>query len=106
MSGGGGSVAGEVYRQAFDSLAHLLSRWNVATSSTKERLETAIADHEREVRIWSEEISFKDLQKPKATSQVFVPLDIYLLPRRQRLSAQEEFPSAPLSAIQIGRAHV
>lgn len=95
----GGSVAAEVYKQAISSLTHYLSRWNVNVSSSQERLETAIAEHQREVKNWSEEISFKDLLKPKTTTQVFVPLDIYLLPRRQRFSAQEEFPSAPLSSI-------
>jgi predicted NACHT family NTPase len=93
------SVAVELSKQAISSLKQYLSRWNVDVSSSQERLETAIAEHQREVKSWSEEISFKDLQKPKATSEVFVPLDIYLLPRRQRVSTQEQLVSAPLSSI-------
>jgi hypothetical protein len=69
------SVAVELSKQAISSLKQYLSRWNVDVSSSQERLETATAEHQREVKSWSEEISFKDLQKPKATSEVFVPLD-------------------------------
>jgi predicted NACHT family NTPase len=96
------SVAVELSKQAISSLKQLLARWNVNVSSSQERLESAIAVHQREVKRWSEEISFKDLLRPKATSQVFVPLDIYLLPRRQRFSAQEQLASAPLSTILEG----
>jgi hypothetical protein len=93
------SIAGEASKQAIALLTQYLSRWNVSLSSSQERLETAIAEHQTEIKNWSEEISFKDLLRPKVTSQVFVPLDIYLLPRRQRFSDSEELLSAPLSSI-------
>jgi hypothetical protein len=94
-----GSLAKEASKQAIGFLAHYLSRWNVSLSSSQERLESAIAEHQKEVKNWSEEISFKDLLKPKVTEEVFVPLDIYLLPRRQRFEDFEDVPSAPLSDI-------
>src|ERR1019366_10574999 len=93
------SLVADASKQAIAMLSQYLSRWRVDVSSTQERLVTSIAEHQREVKNWSEEISFKDLLKPKATSQVFVPLDIYLLPRRLRFSAQEELLCAPLSSI-------
>jgi hypothetical protein len=93
------SFAGEASKQAFAFLSQYLSRWNVSLSSSQERLDTAIAEHQKEIRNWSGEISFKDLLRPKVTSEVFVPLDIYLLPRRQRFSDSEELRSAPLSVI-------
>jgi hypothetical protein len=94
-----GALATEASKQAIALLAQYLGRWNVSLSSSQERLDAAIAEHQREVKSWSEEISFKDLLRPKATSEVFVPLDIYLLPRRQRFSDFEELRSAPLSSI-------
>ena len=94
-----GSLTTEASKQAVALLAQYLSRWKVNLSSSQERLEAAIAEHQKEVKIWSEEISFKDLLRPKAISDVFVPLDIYLLPRRQRFSRLEELCSAPLSSI-------
>jgi hypothetical protein len=93
------SIATDLYKQAVTSLTQMLSRWNVDVSSSHERIATAIGEHQREVRNWSEEISFKDLQKPKTTSEVFVPLDIYLLPRKQRVSSEEHLQSAPLADI-------
>ena len=80
--------------------ATLAVKRGVKVSSTQERLEAAIGQHLREVRRWSEEISFKDLARPKSTSEVFVPLDIYLLPQRQHVSRQERLKSAALSSIQ------
>ena len=93
------SLAREASKQAITLLAQYLSRWNVNLSSSQERLETAISEHQKEVKTWSEEISFKDLLRPKVTSEVFVPLDMYLLPRRQRFSELEELRSAPLSSV-------
>ncbi len=93
------AVAIDLAKRAVTSLREYLSRWNVNVTSTQERLEAAIAAHQREIRTWSEEISFKDLLRPKSTAEVFVPLDIYLLPRRQHISPKEQFASAPLSSI-------
>jgi predicted NACHT family NTPase len=95
----GTELAKDFAKEAIGAVAHYLSRWNVKIDSTEERLQHAIADHQREVKNWSEEISFKDLAKPKQTSEVFVPLDIYLLPQRQHLSREERLKSAPLASI-------
>lgn len=99
LSGIGTSLAVDLSKQAVAAMAQHLKHWGVQVCSTQERLESAIAAHEREVRSWSEEISFKDLAKPKTTSEVFVPLDIYLLPQRQHLGKEERLKSAPLSSI-------
>jgi hypothetical protein len=93
------SFAVDFSKQAIVALGGYLARWGARVDSTDEQLRNAIAEHQREVRRWSEEISFKDLQKPKATSEVFVPLDIYLVPQRQHFSAEERLKSAPLSSI-------
>ena len=93
------SVTTEVSKQAIAMLRNYVSRWSVEVASSQERLESAIEQHQREVKSWSEEIAFKDLLKPKTTSEIFVPLNIYLLPRKQRISAEEQLISAPLSSI-------
>jgi DNA polymerase III delta prime subunit len=94
-----GALATELSKQAIALLTQYLGRWMVTVSSTQERLDSAIEEHSRFVRAWSEEISFKDLLKPKATAEVFVPLDIYLLPQRQHVSEQERYRSAPLASL-------
>ncbi len=96
------SLATEFCKQAFHSLQQLAARWNVTVSSSEDIINAALASHQVEVRRWSEEVSFKDLIRPKQTEEVFVPLDIYLLPRRQRFSNHEQIPSAPLSSVLEG----
>ena len=98
------SLATEFCKEAFHSLQQLVARWNVTVSSSEDGINAAIASHQLEVRRWSEEISFKDLLKPKQTEDVFVPLDIYLLPRRQRFSHCEQIPSAALSSVLEGES--
>ena len=98
------SLATEFCKEAFHSLQQLVARWNVTVSSSEDGINAAIASHQLEVRRWSEEISFKDLLKPKQTEDdIPYPLDIYLLPRRQRFSHCEQIPSAPLSSVLEGR---
>lgn len=38
---------------------------------------------------WCEEISFRDLQKSKAISNIFIPIDFYLTPKRLRFNLNE-----------------
>jgi len=97
-----GSLATEFGRQALHALEQIVARWNISLSSSEDGINAAIASHQLEVRHWSEEISFKDLLRPKQTEEVFVPLDIYLLPRKQRFASYEQTPSAPLSSVLEG----
>ena len=80
----------------FDQADEALSRWNVRLNTTSDLVHQAIAEHITEVKNWSGEISFRDLQRPKSISEVFVPLDIFLLPRRNRFSGEEKSRSVPL----------
>ena len=82
------SFAGEASKHAFNLLTDYRSRWNVDVSSSQERVEAAIAEHQREVKNWAEEISFKDLNKSRKPRRRFLFLlhTSNLLPRRQRLS--------------------
>ena len=47
-------------------------------------VESALDYHLREVKNWSSEISFSDLRTPKATANVFVPLNVFLHPPPRR----------------------
>ena len=80
----------------FDQAQAALNRWHAQLETTQDLLQTAIAEHIAEVNNWSREISFKDLQQPRSISDVFVPLDIFLLPRRNRFSGEEVSRSVPL----------
>lgn len=95
----GSAVVVDLSKRVIETLAQRVGHWGVQVDSSQEALEQAIEEHQREVKRWSEEISFKDLQKPKTTSDVFVPLDIYLVPQRQHIGPEERMQSAPLSSI-------
>ena len=92
-------VVSQLIKFGLDRATNFLSKSNTALKTTEQRIHFAIESHTREVASWSSEISFKDLQRPKATSEVFVPLDIYLLPRRNRFSVDEASLSAPLEEL-------
>jgi energy-coupling factor transporter ATP-binding protein EcfA2 len=81
---------------AFDKATAFLSRWNTPLDTTEQRINSAISTHLKGLKNWSREVAFKDLQRPRSLSEVFVPLDIYLLPRRNRLSGDENLRSVPL----------
>ncbi|MCM2309662.1 MAG: NACHT domain-containing protein [Sulfuritalea sp.] len=53
-------------------------------------LESALGFHLREVKTWASEMSFVDLRTAKKTSDGYLPLDMYLYPRRLRMSEDEE----------------
>jgi hypothetical protein len=92
-------LATDAAKDLLKSIKESLARWGAEVDSTQERIEAALERHQAEVKSWAEEISFKDLLRAKATSKVFVPLDIYLLPQRQRMVATERLRSAPLSKL-------
>jgi Na+/phosphate symporter len=55
------SLAVDLTKRAISAAEEILSRWKVAVNTSQERLESAITQHQREVKSWAEEISFKDL---------------------------------------------
>ena len=52
-------------------------------------VEKSINHHVRTVKNWSDEITFKDLKSSKQTSQIFIPLDLYVYPLRIRIDLSE-----------------
>lgn len=54
-----------------------------------DQLEQCIDQHLRVVGGWANEIALSDLRTAKTTSEVYIPLDFYLYPRRQRLDSRE-----------------
>jgi hypothetical protein len=61
-----------------------------------EDVESALDFHMRAVKNWSSEISFSDLRTAKATSEVFVPLNVFLHPRRRHISRSEALEAVSL----------
>jgi hypothetical protein len=70
-------------------VARTIKKSKVLLQSPTTDGEDALNHHIRGVKNWSSEISFADLCDPKSTSDVFVPLDVYLHPRRRHVDPDE-----------------
>ncbi len=53
------------------------------------QIENSIGIHEKKVRNWSKDISFKDIGESKSLIQVYVQLDFYLSPVKNRIDDKE-----------------
>jgi hypothetical protein len=79
-----------------------LKKLDFKLGSQKKDVEKALNHHIRTVKNWSDEITFKDLKSSKQISEIFIPLDLYVYPRRIRMEIQEEIEKVPLLDV-IGR---
>lgn len=60
------------------------------------QIEEALNHHITIVKNWSSEINFKDLKTSKTTFDVYIPLDLYLYPLRNKIEQHEEIQIIPL----------
>lgn len=80
----------------FDHVSTALRQSKAELHASVDDLEVSLDHHLRFVKNWCGEISFADLKAAKATSDVFIPLDLSLSPKRVRASAQEAVDVVPL----------
>jgi len=88
---------------AFNAASSILRNKGGGIDSDENNLEACLAHHLRFVKNWSEEVSFYDLKKAKNTEDVYVPLDLFVYPRRSRISEDEEIHALPLTKALNGR---
>ena len=84
---------------ALTKIAETLRKSKVTLRATKDDVESALGHHLREIKNWSSEISFSDLRNPKATADVFVPLNVFLHPRRRHVSSAEATDAVSLEGL-------
>jgi DNA replication protein DnaC len=74
--------------------------------------ENAINYHKKATEVWAKTISFKDLQKSKETTKVYVELDFYLTPRKlfvdedlkeKLINIKDVFESASQNIVILGQ---
>ncbi len=75
---------------------------NINIRNSKSSIYQAINQHIRIVKNWSSEITFKDLQASKRTTDIFIPLNTYIYPKRIRISNNENIRVTPLLDV-LGR---
>ena len=82
---------------AFNAATSILKNNGGGIDTDERDLEAALTHHLRFVKNWSQEISFSDLKKAKNTEDVYVPLDLFVYPRRSRISEEEEIHALPFT---------
>lgn len=83
----------------FESVPKAIKEANLKLKSSKQDIEESISAHLQSVKNWADEITFSDLKKSKATSQVYVDLDLYIYPKRLRLTEDEIIDIKPFNDI-------
>ncbi|EDP97373.1 NACHT domain-containing protein [Kordia algicida OT-1] len=79
----------------------------IKIKSDKKEIEKSINNHIRYVKNWSNEITFKDLKNSKQTSRIFIPLDLYIYPKRVRIVEEEKITVIPfLQALEREKNHL
>lgn len=64
--------------------------------TSNKNIEQALSQHIQNVKNWSNEITFKDLKNSKQTTNVFIPLDLFIYPQRIRMDINENIQVIPL----------
>jgi hypothetical protein len=58
--------------------------------TSEKDIEKSLINHITHVKNWSSEVIFKDLKKAKRTQDVYIKLNTYVYPRRNRINDEEE----------------
>jgi hypothetical protein len=87
------------FRSAKSLAKRILEEKKGKLVTTREQVEESLNIHLTSVHNWSSEVSFSDLKRAKLTSEIFIELDLYVYPRRIRLTAHETIKSIALSKL-------
>jgi len=89
----------ETVKLIFAFATKKVEKTNFKLESTSKTIEDALNVHIRSVKNWSNEITFKDLKSSKQTSKIFIPLDLFVYPKRIRMDFDEKIRIIPLLEI-------
>ena len=84
---------------ARDAAGRILKEKKGRLIVSRDDIEESLNLHMRMISNWSGEVHFNDLEGPKNITDVFVELDLFLYPRRVRISPDEKIGSIPLRNI-------
>lgn len=78
-----------IFVQVLDAGKKYLKEKSLKLKSSAKDIEAALMEHANVINNWSSQISFNDLKKAKKTSDVFIDIDISLMPRKRRIDSDE-----------------
>ena len=79
-----------IVEQILVSCKKFLKEKRLKLKSSAKDIEAALSDHTSLINNWSNQISFNDLKKAKNTTDVFIDIDISLMPRKRRIDSDEQ----------------
>ena len=82
---------------AFSAASKMLNDGGGEIKTDEKQLVASLSHHLKFVKNWSEEVTFYDLKKAKSTEDVYVPLDLFVYPKRVRITEDEEIDALPLA---------
>lgn len=83
----------------YDFTTDTLKKVKLELKSSKEDIIESLNVHFQSTKNWCEEISFNDLKKHKLINEVYVNLDLYIYPKRIRISLDEKIDYLPLNKV-------
>ncbi|WP_308601017.1 NACHT domain-containing protein [uncultured Dysgonomonas sp.] len=83
----------------YDFIVKTIKETPFTLKSTKEDVLTSLEVHVQSTKNWADEIIFSELKKAKSTNDVYVDLDLYIYPRRIRISLDESIPKMPIDTV-------
>ncbi len=92
--------------EAIDSLKKYMKEKALSLSFSAQDIEKSLDSHLRFIENWSKEVSFDDLHSSKKLSKVYIKLDYYLTPLRQRFDSKVPKKTELRSIIKGCESHV
>lgn len=89
----------QAIKYVFDTGKEKLKNTDLEISYSEEELHKSIIFHIQSVKNWAESVSFNDSKGPKRTSEIYIELDIFLYPKRVKISEEEKIETIPLRKV-------
>lgn len=89
----------EGVKTAFKLASDFYAKNKFKMSSSEKDIEKSLINHINHVKNWSSEVIFKDLKKAKRTQDIYIRLNTYVYPRRNRIDDEEEIEEVGLMDI-------
>lgn len=83
----------------YDFIVKTVKETPFKLKSTKNDILNSLEVHIQSTKNWADEIVFSELKRAKTTNDVYVDLELYVYPRRIRISLDEHIPKMPIDEV-------
>lgn len=93
----------KVVSVAIDRAGNYLTEMSFNLDTGNDEIEDNLSSHLRQVKNWAEEVSFKDSFQAKSINDIYVNLDLSLIPRRRQLEDQKHIQTIKFDALSLDK---